>query len=567
MQPQRTAPSPKRLSARAGRAGTGRGTRPRGGARDYNGPVSRAADKEIVGLEITSGALIAALVRDGLPVTMCRRELAPGIIERGELRRPKDLTALVRALWREERLPTKQVRIAIPNQLALCRMMRLPDPGSRADLLGAIRLNGREVFDAIDLSDSVLGVQELDRDGAQLTVSVTAVEKPELGAFTKALQRAGLQVVSAETAASAQVRALAAPLDPLEISLILSIGSDATTVALAERGGVSFLRSVPVGVQSLVGVLVAGGRSPAEAENLLMRIGFQAELPGGIDPALVSEVQNLILDPFDQLVQQIGDTIDFARASRQAPIGRMVVTGEGAAIPDLGPSIAQYTASAPPLLPAQGIDTFDGVPEFGTYAGALALSAGGGADLLDAPKQGRRRTEEDDGAVREDTHVSRNGKPRPMRQMQRRARGKERSIPRPYLAALVIVSLGVTGMVLGSRQLEDRAQERQLELASLGRTAPSQAARFSDAALRDLAEARRDLATPLRAIDEVLANTIGARLVRLDFADGALTVDLAGPQSAGQAVQDRLAGAGLEVERGSASAGITHLVIRPQEGS
>lgn len=525
--------------------------------------MSNPSQSESIGLEISSGALVAALIRDGLPVTMSRRELAPGIVERGFLRQPKEFSSAVRALWREEGLPTKRVRIGIPNQLALCRLMRLPDPGTRADLIGAIRLTGRETFDAVDLSDSLLGIQELDRDGAKLAVSVTAVERAELTLFAKALERAGLQVLSAETAASAQVRAMAAPLDPLEVSLVLSIGPDATTVILAERGGVSFLRSVPVGVTSMTEAIGSGGRSHEDSRALLARIGFTAQMPEGIAPEIVSDVQNRILEPFDQLVQQVGDTIDFARASRQAPIGRMIVTGEGSAIPGLEAAIAQYLPVAP-LLPAQGAETFEGVPEFGTFAAALALSAGAGPDLLDKPKQGRRRDPADGEERLEDAHVGRTGESRSLGHVQRRKRGKDRAIPKPYLVALLAVSVGITGMVYGARTLSDKAQERRLEVASSGQVAPPASSRFSDASLAGISRQHVDLATPLRALDEAVRQTPGAELIRFGFDDGSLTGDISGPQSAGRAVQRQLESQGLTVAKGSASGGITHLVIQPK---
>lgn len=541
-----------------------RGTRSLRAAGDYNGLVSASDEKEVVGLEINSGALVAALVRDGFPVTMARRPLPSGVVEAGRLVDARRLGAEVKAMWRDEGLPTKAVRLGVPNQLALTRMMRLPDPGSRTDLVNAIRLNGREVFDSIDLDNSALSVQELDRDGALVTVSVTAVEKNEITPFVKALERAGLSVQGAETSAGAQIRAMAAPIDPLEVSLVISVGPDATSVSLVERGGISFLRTVPIGLSGLAVAIAAGGYTPEQAYHLLMQVGFQAQVPAGMDPAVVSDVQNRVLDPFDQLVQQVDDTITFARQNRPGPIGRTMVAGEGADVPGLPGAVIGYTPVAP-LLPLRGLEMFDNVPDLATYATALALSATPGPDLLDAPKTARRATAADS-ERREDARIGRNGKTRASSGLGRR-RGKTRSIPKPYLIGIVASTLAILAMVYGGRWLQGQTEKLQTEAASIAPTATTAPDELSAGAVKSMAAARFDLEAPLAQVQKSLASVPGLIVARVGFQDGTLAVDLSGPQSTGKAFFASLTQAGLQAETGPASAGITHVLIRPKEAS
>lgn len=528
--------------------------------------MSDPASTEIVGLEITSRSLVVALVRDGLPVTMARRELADGIIDSGRVRRAKDLTQAIRSLWREEGLPSKKVRVGVPNQLALCRVMQLPDPGSRADLLSAIRLTGRTVFDSLDLATCALGVEELDRDGAVLTISVTAVERAEIDHLLRAVSKAGLQVVAAETNASAEVRALLAPMDPLDTSILVSVGPDATTLSMVERGGVSFLRAVPIGTEDLVSALAGEGRDRVESRRLLSQVGFLTSPPAGIAAEVVADVQNRILGPFDQLMQQLDDSLDFARASRHGSISRMLVMGDGAQIPGLAGAISEYMPVAP-LLEAGSVNSFDSVPEFTVYAAALSLSAGHGPDLLENPKPPKREASAGAPEQRADARVSRRGRPRAQSGLGRRARGKERSIPKPYLTAIVATTLGVVALIYGGRQVEAMAQERQQELFTLSPVAATPTpGELSPDTLGRMFATRYDLSEPLGVTADALASIRGLRLARLSLDDSGLVVDVSGPAASGDALLARLEAAGIQVEKGQASPGLTHLVIRPKAG-
>lgn len=482
-----------------------------------------AMSEDVIGLELGSGSLKVALVRDGMPITVASHALPQGVFSRGTLMQPQQLTRATKALIAKAHLPTKAVRISVPDPRLQVRSFALPDPGSREETISALRLNASGRFDSLDLSRAVMDYRTITADARHIETSILATTPATLAPVAGAIRKAGLKLVGIETPTTALARTLDLPEG--RPTMVVLIDGDITHVALVENTAISYAHTFPVGTWDFWEPLIKAGYAVREAADLSRRVGVGGDPDRSLTTNLVSDVQNHLLTVFDSFVAQLDDTIDIVRSLGRAPSERLVVMGDGARIRGLAESIAQYLPGAGELTSARLSDGLARAPEPERYAVSLGLSGQEGPNLADFAK--KRRTESRTRIVRDiDSAGSATGA---------RARTKKRSMPKPYLAALGIVAVTLAGMSYLSGPLNTTAQGKEQRVADLeiGR---SGAAGSSDVALSG-ALAKHLTLTP------IVSKVMGAKHVRtVAIAPTHITVTVVG-----QATEALVEFAGLEL--------------------
>lgn len=448
-------------------------------------PVAAQHAEDILGLDLGSGSLKVALVRDGLPITTDSQSLPPTVFERGHLKNPDQLTAAVKALWKRTRLPIKKVRISLPDPQIQVRSISIPDLGDDAEIRDALALNYSGQFDGLQLTECGYDFRITSREQRRLELSVLATPKSTLQPIVAALKKAGLEVVSIESPGSALARAIETPADGAPVLVVL-VDGDVTHLVLSENGTAVFARSFPFGASDFRAPLIDAGRTPQEADTLSREIGLESSRRYADQENI--DVQNSLLGVFDRFVGQLDDAIDVVRALGRRPAEHLVVMGDGARIRGLPAAIASYLPSAGALMELRLSESFSAVSEPARYATALALSAGNGPNLLLVPKKPSRSRSA--AAVREIDEAAGVSK--------RRISGT-RSIPKPYLITMAICTLAFAAMSLlggpiGSSAEEKLARANELELAQAG-GAPVAADSKLDGALAE----RRGVPVALKA--------------------------------------------------------------------
>lgn len=474
---------------------------------------------DVVGLELGSGSLKVALVRDGMPITVASQALPQGVFSRGTLMKPQALTHATKALCQKAHLPTKAVRISVPDPRIQVRSTVLPDLGDRDELLAALRLNASAQFDAMDLTDAALDYQPIRTDEKRVEVSMTATPKAVLAPVVGAIGKAGLKVIGIETPTTALARVLALPAGPP--TLVVLIDGDITHVALVESRAISYAHTFALGTWDFWEPLIGAGFAVREAAQLSSLVGVGGEPDRSLSPALVSDVHNHLLVVFDRFVSQLDDAIDLVRALGRAPAENLVVMGDGARIRGLADSIAQYLPSAGQLLPAGLSGGMARSPEPERYAVCLGLSAGQGPNLIDFKSKARAKGRA--ATVREiDSSAGTAGA---------RARTKQRSLPKPYLVGILVAALGLAGMSYMSGPLNQSAQEKEQEIADI-EVARTGAGGAGDMALKAALTEQRTLSpliSQLMSLEQVAGISIGPKVITMNVRGSAeeAMIDLA----------------------------------------
>lgn len=330
----------------------------------------------VVGLDIEAGSVAAAEVKQNGATTVSGaavESLPPGVFHDGEVVDGDRLAEALKELFGKNKLG-KDVRLGIGNQRVIVRTLRLPAIEDPKEMEAAVRFQAQEQIpmplDQAVLEHQVVGGVPAEEGGQpQLDVVVVAARRDMVRSFLEPLRRAGLQPVGVDLSAFGMIRALAGagpeaptevldPTAPVEQAVLYCNVADAINLAIARRRGCLFTRVSSVGLEAITGRLIAeAGLSPEHAAQWLRHVGLEPaveQIEG--DPALVATVRRVLEEGFGGLVDELRLSLDYYGAQESAvPVGRVVLTGPGSAIPGLGAQIEELLGLAvsvarPPAL-------------------------------------------------------------------------------------------------------------------------------------------------------------------------------------------------------------------------
>lgn len=318
----------------------------------------------VVGLDIEAGSVAAAEVKQngGAPVSSAAVEpLAPGVFHDGEVVDGDRLVEALKELFGKSKLG-KDVRLGIGNQRVIVRTLRLPAIEDPKEMEAAVRFQAQEQIpmplDQAVLEHQVVGGVPAEEGGQpQLDVVVVAARRDMVRSFLEPIRRAGLQPVGVDLSAFGMIRALVGngvateaptevvdPTAPLEDAVLYCNVGDAINLAIARRRACLFTRVSSVGLEAIAARLVGeAGLSSEHASQWLRHVGLEMaveQIEG--DPALVATVRRVLEEGVGGLVDELRLSLDYYGAQESAvPVGRVVLTGPGSAIPGLNAQIEE----------------------------------------------------------------------------------------------------------------------------------------------------------------------------------------------------------------------------------
>ena len=322
----------------------------------------------VVGLDIEAGSVAAAEVRqngEGPVSTAAVEPLAPGVFHEGEVVDPDRLVESLKALFSKHKL-AKDVRLGIGNQRVIVRTLRLPAIEDPKEMEAAVRFQAQEQI-PMPLDQAVLehqvvgGVPAEEGAQPQLDVVVVAARQDMVRSFLEPIRRAGLEPVGVDLSAFGMIRALAGAEngdgERADAVLYCNVG-DSINLAVARRRACLFTRVSGVGLEGIVTRLGSEAELSADhAAQWLRHVGLEPaveEVEG--DPAVVATVRRALEEGVGGLVDELRLSLDYYGAQESVvPVGRVVLTGPGSAIPGLPARIEELlglpvTASRPPAL-------------------------------------------------------------------------------------------------------------------------------------------------------------------------------------------------------------------------
>lgn len=335
----------------------------------------------LAGLSIEAGSVAVAgvSVNGSTQLTASAvQPLQPGVFHEGEVIDPSGLTAALKQLYSQHKLP-KQVRLGIGNQRVIVRTLRLPVIEDPKEMEAAIRFQAQEhipmPLDQAVLQHQVVGGVPAEEGAApQVDVVVVAARREMVASFLEPLRRAGLEPAGIDLSAFGMIRALA-PLAagpsqvedggpaPQESILYCNVG-DVMNLAVARGPSCLFTRVSGIGMEAIIARLsTERGLSPEHAEQWLLHVGLEssvAEIQG--DPETVAAARRANEEGVAGLVDELRLSLDYYRALESAiPVSRVVLCGSGSAIGGLAGAMEAQVGlpiAAPRPAALGGLDDF-----------------------------------------------------------------------------------------------------------------------------------------------------------------------------------------------------------------
>jgi type IV pilus assembly protein PilM len=305
----------------------------------------------LVGLDIEAGSIGAAEVRMNGIAEVTASAIAPvppGAFREGEVTNPDAIADALKDLFAEHKL-SKRVRVGVGNQRVIVRTVRLPALEDPKELDAAVRFQAQEQI-PMPLDQAVLehqvvgGVSAEDGSSPQVDVIVVAARRDMVASLVEPVRRAGLHPVGVDLSAFGMIRALAG-IDarseaeglPSGAVLYCNLGDD-TNLAVARGSSCLFTRVSHTGFEDIAASLgSSAGLIPEHAAQWLAHVGLElpVEQVEG-DPTIVAEARRALEEGVTTLTDEIRMSMDYYGAQEAAlPIDRIVLCGEGSAIPGL----------------------------------------------------------------------------------------------------------------------------------------------------------------------------------------------------------------------------------------
>jgi type IV pilus assembly protein PilM len=333
----------------------------------------------ISGLDIEAGSIAATEVEGANGSTRVTasaiQSLEPGAFHEGEVLDADLLAGALKKLFSENKL-SKRVRLGVGNQRVVVRTLRLPAIEDPKEMEAAVRFQAQEQMpmplDQAVLEHQVVGGVPAEEGAApQIDVVVVAARRDMVSSFLEPIQRAGLTPVGVDLSAFAMIRALAdagmANGDvepgqrPSEAVLYCNVG-DVTNLAVARGRSCLFTRVSHAGLESIAERLAASrGLNAEHATQWLNYVGLEqpAERLEG-DPEIVAEARAALEEGVSVLLDELRLSLDYYGAQESAlPVGRIVLSGPGSAIPGLAQRMEEGLGAAIAVSRPAGLAGFE----------------------------------------------------------------------------------------------------------------------------------------------------------------------------------------------------------------
>jgi type IV pilus assembly protein PilM len=294
-------------------------------------------DTEFFGLDIGSTAVRLVQLRPGgqHPVLTAYGSMpVSGNITASDSKIDQDkVSEVIRQLIRENHVNAKHVVVGLPSNKLFATVITTPKL-DQSQLAKAIRYQA-EQYIPMSLSQVKLDWAVIDesKDGKTLEVLLVAAPNTVVEKYVSIIEGAGLEILALEANAIATARALVPP-GNLAVALV-DLGSLDSDISIISNNSPRLLRSVAIGGSTFVrGVAQSLGLDEVQATQFTYKFGLtQSKLEG--------QVHKAIKPTLDNLVSEVEKSVKFFTGRYpEVKLEKLVVTGPSAALPELGPFLA-----------------------------------------------------------------------------------------------------------------------------------------------------------------------------------------------------------------------------------
>lgn len=288
----------------------------------------RFLETDAFGLDISDRSFKYAMMNKGnhgpAVAGFGKGEFPEGVIVGGEIKNEEVAAKHLARVFREARLSTNRVIMALPEEKGFLPRIELPSDTDPDKMRSALELHLEEHVP--------LAVEEIIFDYERIgshEVIATVFPRPIVERYTALARRAGLEVVALETEAHALFRA-AVPRDEKRPVMVIDLGETRTGFLIADEGVVASTATKPIGGATMIDAIQhAIGSSHDEAIRLFYEKGLLPARPDGRSggPDHHNDVFGALLPLVAALRDEVAKHIAFWQTHRLQPVSIYLTGG------------------------------------------------------------------------------------------------------------------------------------------------------------------------------------------------------------------------------------------------
>jgi type IV pilus assembly protein PilM len=263
------------------------------------------------------------------------------IPEKSDTQEKNDLAVIeaIKTVTKEAKVTAKQTVISLPESQVYTRVIEMPYL-EEPELSAAIKWQSEQFLpvpvDEVVQRHQVISQPETGTPDAKMQVLLVAAPINLVNARIALVGKAGFEVIGVETEIFAASRSLISPDLTMPTTLLLCMGSEATTFALLSNSDIALVQSIATGGRALTRAISTElGLDATQAEEYKKAYG--------LDPTkLEGRVQKAIKPLIDIIIEEARRIIAYrATHFSSDPVKRLVVSGGGGLITGLVTYLAE----------------------------------------------------------------------------------------------------------------------------------------------------------------------------------------------------------------------------------
>ncbi len=247
------------------------------------------------------------------------------------------LGPVVKQLVSSLKIRDKRVVVAVPESRVYSRILTMPQM-SEAELTSAIKWEAEQFVPIpvaeVELDFSILESQVSGATEKKMLVYLVAAPKKYLQAMVDFLTSVGLEPIAIESEMVATARSMTFGTPPTT-SLIVHMGSMSSVLAIVDGESLSFSYVAESGGVALT-------RALAQSLSLPLPQAEEYKRTYGLDQKQVEgKVRTGLLIILNSIVGEIRKAMEYHLTSRKTRVGRIVLSGGGAYLPEFGSYLSE----------------------------------------------------------------------------------------------------------------------------------------------------------------------------------------------------------------------------------
>lgn len=296
--------------------------------------------KEAFGLDISDSSIeVLQLKKEGDTSSLFaanRVKIKKGLFLDGYILRPDQLAPIIVQLMQTAKprpIDTGSVVISVPESQVFTHIFRLPKEISNEEVNIILESEAPNVI-PLAISDCYSTFKSTEANELEQDIFYAAIDKKIVNGYIDLVNMCGLKIEAIDMETNSLARSLVKEYNNDEVVMVADMGVRTTILSIFNQTGLLFTDNIPIAGRVLTKIIADKlGLPLREAEERKKIVGLDASKDDG-------QTMLLLQKPIQKLAKELKIRIDYFQQKNNKPIGRLILAGGSALLPELVPYLS-----------------------------------------------------------------------------------------------------------------------------------------------------------------------------------------------------------------------------------